>query len=97
MKNRHQADKDRNTASLQASGVPFVSRNNGETLLVREAWGNADFYPSTGKWKDLQSNEIRQDNFIAWCANKRRDYKPQPVALLRVINGRRRKYYLRET
>lgn len=95
MKNRHQAVKDRNTARLEASGIPFKSTNNGESLIVRQPWGNADFYPSTGKWKDLEKNKIRTDDFFAWCIDRQSNYKSIPTVQPRIVQGKRRKYFLR--
>lgn len=49
---RHADWKKQNTALLQASGIPFTSTNNGETLCIRErARPRVDFYPSTGRFR----------------------------------------------
>lgn len=47
---RHREWKRLNTAAIEQSGLTFRSTNNGETLVLR---GNleADFYPSTGRWR----------------------------------------------
>lgn len=51
-KERHSVWKAENTQVLTESGIPFESRNNGETLLIREPGKpKFDFFPSTGRWR----------------------------------------------
>ncbi len=67
-KQRHADWYEQNLEILVASGIPFTDK--GETLLFREGKGwRADFYPSTGRWKDLANNKMRgggAEKFLLW-------------------------------
>ena len=51
-KERRRANKPDNAQAIAESGVPHTVTNNGEAILFRQAGKpDADFYPSTGRWR----------------------------------------------
>lgn len=46
---RRGSNRERSAQQLQALNIPFVSKNTGAHLIVRD---RVDFWPGTGKWKD---------------------------------------------
>jgi hypothetical protein len=72
-KERHAAWRAKNRKVITASGLPFADR--GETLLFRGAV-HADFYPSTGRWREVgqgaSSRTMRggAEAFLAWLRKR---------------------------
>ena len=67
-KQRHADWHAKNREILDASGLPYTDK--GETLLFRiplRDW-KADFYPSTGRWKDGSGKMHRggAQRFLQW-------------------------------
>ena len=65
---RHRANKAYNTKKLKESGIEYREANP-ECFLFREGLRRADFYPSSGRWKVLDTNEIMSggiNKFLAW-------------------------------
>lgn len=71
---RHQEWKASNTATIAASGIRFVSRNDGESLLFRETGKpRVDFFPSTGRWKVAGLKKTYSggaDRFLSWYSTQ---------------------------
>lgn len=59
-----------NMKAIQESGIPFLSHNDYQTLLFREAGKpKCDFYPGTGRWRLAQKNRTLRGGakaFLAW-------------------------------
>ena len=54
---RHREWKDENMDVLRTSHLDFKVTNNGETILFREKGKpKVDFYPSTGRWRNVGPN-----------------------------------------
>lgn len=73
---RHAAWKTDNTALLLASGIPFISTNNGETLCIREhGRARIDFYPSTGRFRidNMRTLGGHAAFFIQWYKEQTND------------------------
>jgi len=51
-KDRRADNTKANTETLKLAGVVFESKNYGAHLIIQGAKGKADFWPSTGKWRD---------------------------------------------
>ena len=70
-KKRHDMWKRNNTAIMDGqSDFAFKSVNNGETLLFRvEGKPCADFFPSTGRWINVETKKIYGGGakaFLGW-------------------------------
>lgn len=73
-KDRHADWHAENRRLIQGSGIAFVDR--GETLLFRgRVW--ADFYPSTGRWREVGQGASGKtmrggaEAFLAWYRGRR--------------------------
>ncbi len=81
---RHQQWKEVNTQLIEASGLPFTSTNNGESLLFRQAGKpRVDFYPSTGRWRCAGDNKTHNktrrggaQSFLQWYERQTDTPKP---------------------
>ena len=60
-KDRHAAMKAKNTKLLLDNGLNCIVKNDGEVILIRTL-GRAkiDFYPSTGRWKWVDTGRIQK-------------------------------------
>ncbi len=67
---RHAGWKIKNMKALTASRIPFKETNGGESILFRDPGKpKVDFYPSTGRWRDVSNNKTHSGGgakFIAW-------------------------------
>lgn len=99
MKHRHLVARERNTARMNAEQIPYTESNNGETLLVRQPWAAADFYPSTGTFRDVISGEVYKHNdFFEWYRQRKEQYTPATSkAVVFTGKGARRRMYVRHT
>lgn len=93
---RHQGNKERNTARMFAEQIPFQPSNNDENLLVRQPWASVDFYPSTGKFRDVISGEVYDHtDFFEWYRKRKAKYVPPPPPKQHQGTGSRRRIYVR--
>lgn len=69
-KQAHSDMKAANTKAIELCGIPFVSKNGGESLLFRDInMPKVDFYPSTGRWKVAGEQKTYRggaNGFINW-------------------------------
>ena len=66
-KERHARWHRLNRAAIDASGIPYTDRD--ETLLFRLDGVSADFYPSTGRWREPGNQYTYRGGaqaFLAW-------------------------------
>lgn len=72
-KARHMRWKEDNTAALMTSGLVFRVASP-ETLCFREEGKPAvDFYPSTGRWREVKVNKTHGGHagaFLKWYAKR---------------------------
>ena len=71
-KRQHKVNKEFNYNLLSKSDIPFHSPSS-ECLCIRTEVVRADFYPSSGKWKDCADSKIYfggAKSFIGWYKNK---------------------------
>lgn len=64
---RHAQWHVENRAIIDESGIEYVDK--GETLLFRGTLVFADFYPSTGRWREIRTQRIYKGGaraFLAW-------------------------------
>lgn len=62
---RHRTWHDKNTIELERSGIPFNIASH-ECYTVRDSV-MADFYPSTGRWKDIKSGKCYRGGALEFC------------------------------
>lgn len=72
----HAEQKRENTRLIFASGLSFRSTNNGECLVFREKGKpKVDFYPSSGRWRDVGSSKRNYSGgaqkFLDWYADQK--------------------------
>lgn len=71
---RHARWKEENTKYLIDHNVSYVSKNDGNTLLIRTEKIRADFYPSTGRWMECgHPHKMMRGGaqaFYGWLQNK---------------------------
>lgn len=70
IQNQHAEWRKDNLAILSSSGIKFGATNNGECLVFRLVdYPQVDFYPSTGRWRDIKSGRTYNGGaklFISW-------------------------------
>lgn len=54
---RRARNRKNGASMLERAGVPFVSKNEGAHLIVRDRW---DYWPGTGLWSDRRTQERRR-------------------------------------
>jgi hypothetical protein len=65
---RNRKNKAYNTKKVNESGLEHRKASE-ECFLFRGGKREADFYPSTGRWKELETKEMHNggvNKFIAW-------------------------------
>jgi hypothetical protein len=56
-KERHRVWRNINMKIIKECEIPFVSSNDGENISFRIGCLKYDFYPSTGRFRDLVKNK----------------------------------------
>lgn len=73
-KKRHREMHKNNTEIIDKSGIEY-HKASYECYSFRKSPLLIDFYPSTGRWKDLLTHKVYKGgahNFIGWLANQRK-------------------------
>lgn len=68
-KERHAKWRVQNLRKIIDSGIPCIMPDEGTMIFRNSNQKHADFYPSTGRWKDIRTGEIHSGgayNFIKW-------------------------------
>ncbi len=74
-----QTPRQRNLEAIRASKIPFREANRGECLCFREPGKpQCDFYPSTGRWRNVGTNQTLEGGANAFLSSYRTEPQPQP-------------------
>lgn len=69
-RSRHAQNKTSNTQIIVSSGLTYQSKNHGENLLFRNPGKpKVDFFPSTGRWREVTQNKNYSggaEAFLSW-------------------------------
>lgn len=63
---KHVDWKRKNTAELNRQNIPFRIASD-ECYLIRTKKTKADFYPSTGRWRNHETGKMMRGGAIVFC------------------------------